>query len=175
MSQRAGTRRNGLRSHTPTHPHPVTPRPHLTTVPLVVRGYDVDFGGIVSNIVTVRWLEDVRTALLDRVTPMRAMVEGGVAPVVARLEVDYRRPVRLFDAVEGRVWTGAVGRSSLELFTEVVRPGTEGAAGAAVGQDEGSPDGGPLVYTAARQLMVFVDLGTGRPVPVPDAYRPADA
>ena len=166
-------------------------RPHLTTVPLVVRGYDVDFGGIVSNIVTVRWLEDIRTAMLDRLGSMQALVEGGVAPVVARLEVDYRRPVRLFDAVEGRVWAGEAGRSSLELFTEIVPAGgdadTDGSAdGRADGggpdagspdagsPDAGSPDAGRVVYTAARQLMVFVDLKTGRPVPVPDAYRPAD-
>ena len=149
-------------------------RPFLTTVPLTVRGYDVDFGGIVSNIVTVRWLEDVRTALLDRVSSMRALVESGRAPVVARLEVDYQRPVRLFDAVEGRVWTGAVGRSSLELFTEIGAPGGAGPAGTAEAAPErGSPGGAPLVYTAARQLVVFVDLQTGRPVPVPDAFRRA--
>ena len=145
----------------------MTARPFLTTVPLTVRGYDVDFGGIVSNIVTVRWLEDIRTAMLDRLGSMQALVEGGVAPVVARLEVNYKRPVRLFDAVEGRVWAGEAGRSSLELFTEIVAADGGGEPG-------GSPDAEAVVYTAARQLMVFVDLNTGRPVPVPAAYRPAD-
>jgi acyl-CoA thioester hydrolase len=33
--------------------------------PLPIRTYDIDFAGIVSNIVFIRWLEDLRLALLD--------------------------------------------------------------------------------------------------------------
>ena len=38
-------------------------RPHdqfLVEMPLKVQGYDIDVAGIVSNIVYVRWLEDLR-------------------------------------------------------------------------------------------------------------------
>jgi len=34
--------------------------------PLPIRTYDIDFAGIVSNIVFVRWLEDLRLGLLDQ-------------------------------------------------------------------------------------------------------------
>jgi len=42
--------------------HTLTPpiRPFLIEVPLPVRTYDIDFAGIVSNIVYIRWLEDLR-------------------------------------------------------------------------------------------------------------------
>jgi hypothetical protein len=38
--------------------------------PLPIRTYDIDFAGIVSNIVFIRWLEDLRLGLLDQVYPL---------------------------------------------------------------------------------------------------------
>ena len=38
--------------------------------PLPIRTYDIDFAGIVSNIVFIRWLEDLRLALLDQTYPL---------------------------------------------------------------------------------------------------------
>ena len=38
--------------------------------PLPIRTYDIDFAGIVSNIVFIRWLEDLRLGLLDQAYPL---------------------------------------------------------------------------------------------------------
>ena len=44
--------------------------------PLPIRTYDIDFAGIVSNIVFIRWLEDLRLGLLDQAYPLiRALAE----------------------------------------------------------------------------------------------------
>jgi hypothetical protein len=48
-----------------------------------VRTYDIDYAGIVSNIVYIRWLEDLRLALLDQHVPLESFVTGlfpGLAP-----------------------------------------------------------------------------------------------
>ena len=47
-----------------------------------VKTYDVDFAGIVSNIVYVRWLEDLRLELLARTCPLARLVAEGIGPVL---------------------------------------------------------------------------------------------
>jgi acyl-CoA thioester hydrolase len=49
-----------------------------------VKTYDVDFAGIVSNIVYVRWLEDLRLELLARTCPLARLVAEGIGPVLPR-------------------------------------------------------------------------------------------
>ena len=39
-------------------------------LPLRVQTYDIDFAGIVSNIVFIRWLEDLRLGLMDEAYPL---------------------------------------------------------------------------------------------------------
>ena len=39
-------------------------------MPIRVNGYDVDFQGVVHNIVYVRWFEDLRMRLLDAYLPL---------------------------------------------------------------------------------------------------------
>jgi len=41
-------------------------RPMLIQKPLKINGYDIDVMGIVSNIVYIRWFEDLRFEFLDR-------------------------------------------------------------------------------------------------------------
>ena len=47
--------------------------------PLPIRTYDIDFAGIVSNIVFVRWLEDLRLGLLDQAYPLVEALAEDVA------------------------------------------------------------------------------------------------
>lgn len=117
-----------------------------------VRTYDIDFGGIVSNIVYIRWLEDLRVQMLAEHFPLETAVrELGIAPVLVRTEIDYKRPIRLFDRVQARMWVAEVGAVRQVL------------------QAEFTVDG--VVHTLARQTTCFVDMTTGRPVPTPDALR----
>jgi acyl-CoA thioesterase FadM len=75
-----------------------------------VRAYDVDALGIVSNIVYVRWFEDLRTAFLEVYLPMREMFAAGYSPILAHTDIHYRRPTTLSDQPVGRVWVEELGR-----------------------------------------------------------------
>jgi acyl-CoA thioester hydrolase len=44
--------------------------PFEVEIPLPVRTYDIDFAGIVNNIVYIRWLEDLRLEMLARYFPL---------------------------------------------------------------------------------------------------------
>ncbi len=65
--------------------------------------YDIDYAGIVSNQVYVRWLEDLRFKLIKEYYDWEKLKEDKV-PVIIRTEVDYIKSVKLNEIVEGTMW-----------------------------------------------------------------------
>lgn len=125
---------------------------HEIVLPITVRTYDIDFAGIVSNIVYIRWLEDLRLQMLAAYFPLdRAMQTMNLAPVLLRTEIDYKRAIRLFDAVQGRMALAEAGPVRQVLQAEFTVDGH--------------------VHAAARQTTCFIDLTSGRPAPTPAAIR----
>jgi acyl-CoA thioester hydrolase len=118
--------------------------------------YDIDFAGIVSNIVYVRWLEDLRLAMLEAYLPLEDQLAGGNTPVLLSTQIDYLRAVRLFEQPRGRMWVSDVGRARWTLDAEITV--------------------GDRVVTRARQVLASVRLADFRPLPTPavlrDAFRP---
>ena len=117
------------------------------------RTYDVDFAGIVSNIVYHRWMEDLRLAVLAQTAPVTALLEAGLVPTLVQTLVDFRAPLRLGERARGRQAVTSVGTTSFVFETELRRV----------------PDG--QVVAVARHTVVLVDLETGRPRPAPEAVR----
>ena len=120
-----------------------------------VKTYDVDFAGIVSNIVYVRWLEDLRLELLARTCPLASLVAEGIGPVLLETHLIYREALTIHDRPEGRMSIEALGRVRWTVTAEFVAPDTG------------------RVHATARQTGLFVRLGTRRPVPIPEALRSA--
>jgi acyl-CoA thioester hydrolase len=113
-------------------------------VELTIRTYEIDFAGHVSNIVYLQWLEIARTELLEAIgLPIPEIVAQGFAPVVARTEIEYRRPLVLGDPV--RVGLAITKMRSLSALIEF-----EVASG-------------DTIAATARQLGVFVSTATGKP------------
>lgn len=128
------------------------PQPLEATLPIAVRTYDIDFAGIVSNIVYIRWLEDLRLQMLAEYFPLdTAMQTMNIAPVLLRSEIDYKRAIRLFDAVQGRMWLAEAGPVRQVLAAEFTVAGR--------------------LHAAARQTTCFIDRTSGQPVPTPPAIR----
>lgn len=121
------------------------------TLPLQVKTYDIDFAGIVSNIVYIRWLEDLRLQLLAEHLPLERQMAHGYGPILGSTHIEYKRPIRLFDRPLGRMWVEKFGRTSWEVKAEILLDGEPAAA--------------------ATQRGVFVDYATLRPVPVPEELR----
>jgi acyl-CoA thioester hydrolase len=89
-----------------------------------VRTYDIDFAGIVSNIVYVRWLEDLRLELLARAYPLARLVADGLGPVLLETHLLYRDALTVHDRPEGRMWAEAMGRVRWTVAAEFVTPDT---------------------------------------------------
>jgi len=117
-------------------------------LPISVRAYDVDALGIVSNIVYVRWFEDLRTAFLEVYMPMREMFAEGFSPILVHTDIRYHRPVTLTDRPVGRAWVEDLGRVRWRMGLEIC-----------VGEN---------VCCSGKQEGLFVDIVRKRPIPVPE-------
>ena len=133
------------------HLIPPTPEVWQLQRPIAVQGYDIDFAGVVSNIVYVRWLEDLRVALLEDVWPLRSQLQSGKLPVVVHNDISYQRSVRLQDSLQGHIWLSALGESKL-VFQAMFCVGEACAV-------------------SAQQTCVCVDIAKQTSIPVPDVLR----
>ncbi|PPS44977.1 thioesterase family protein [Chroococcidiopsis sp. TS-821] len=121
--------------------------PFEIALPLSVRTYDIDFAGIVSNIVFIRWLEDLRCEILVNHLPIEEQLQNGVAPLLIQTQIDYKKSITLVDKPIGRMWISKLKTMKWFVNAEI------------------SVDG--MVAATAEQTGCFIDLTTRRPVPVP--------
>jgi acyl-CoA thioester hydrolase len=118
---------------------------------LPVQTYDIDFAGTVGNIVFVRWLEDLRLALMQEVYPIAMALAEDVAPILRATRITYAHPVDMQDALVGRIWVTEMQRVRWTIAAEFLV--------------------GSRVHASAEQDGLFIRLSTRRPVAVPEALR----
>jgi acyl-CoA thioester hydrolase len=118
---------------------------------LPIRTYDIDFAGIVSNIVFVRWLEDLRLGLIDLAYPLIQALAEDVAPVLLSTRIVYRRPVTISDPLIGRIRVSRMSRVRWRLAAEFTVNGA--------------------IHAEAEQEGLFMRLSTRKPIPIPEPIR----
>ncbi len=118
---------------------------------LRVQTYDIDFAGVVSNIVFIRWLEDLRLGLMEEAYPLARALAEDVAPILLSTRIAYRRPVTIADALVGRIRVLSLGRVRWRLAAEF-----------AVGD---------AIHAEAEQEGLFMRLSTRRPIAIPEPIR----
>ena len=120
--------------------------------PMRVRFSDVDVYGHVNNVKYFEYYQEARLAFLTSMG--RAEEEGRFAVVVARVDVDYMRPI-LFRSEPYTIesWVDRVGNSSFGLSAEI--------------------KDGDTVLSRAAAVMVTFDLKTqkARPLSPPERER----
>jgi len=125
------------------------------TVRIKVYFYDTDAGGRVHNLAYLRMVEQARSELAEHFGwPLREMLPPAThCPVVYRTEVDYLKPAMLGDIleIEGRIT--AVERVRMHMQFLIRR--------------QGESD----ILCRVSQILVSVDLQTGRPRPAPEDWQ----
>lgn len=124
---------------------------NVVELPFKIQTYDIDFAGIVSNIVYIRWLEDLRLRMLESFFPLERAMGSGISPVLLHTHIEYKHAIRMFDKPIGRMWVRGTGRVRGTLAAEFLVDGR--------------------VATAAEQSYCFVDSASLRPVPLPEELR----
>lgn len=117
--------------------------------PVRVYYEDTDAGGVVYYANYLRFLERSRTewlaALGFTLTALR--VDYGVVFVVHRLEIEFRQPARLYDALEVTLAPTAIGKARLIATQDVLR--------------------GDERLVSARVMLACLDAQRWRPARIP--------
>ena len=118
-----------------------------------VRYAECDPQGVVFN---SRYLEyaDVLISEFWRALGVKSVGEGSFEVHVARAIVDYRAPIRTDELIEGRIWPGRFGNSSMVTHIELHGTGEDAS-----------------LRSAIELVQVHVDLETGQSQRIPDAVR----
>ncbi len=125
----------------------------ISEMEIEVRSTELDALGHVNQ---AKWVEYLEWGRYDW-TRASGMTEfflggGGVATVIANLNVDFRQEARLGDRLTVRTWLAAVGRSSIRFAQEI-----RGASGG--------------VHCDSVATAVAFDLRARASVPIPDDLR----
>lgn len=116
-----------------------------------IRTYDIDFAGIVSNIVYIRWLEDLRLTILEKYYPLENFLSRGLAPTLVETRIRYILPLHISDQPHAHMWISKMTKLKLVFKAEFYN------------NEE--------LTTTTEQLGCLVRMSTGRPVPIPsDLY-----
>ncbi len=122
-------------------------QPFEVEIHLPVRTYDIDFAGVVNNIVYVRWLEDLRLEMLSRHFPLTEQLKNGIAPVILQTKIDYKHPIEIADSPHGKMWIETMESLRWTVNAEIIVNGKIAAIG--------------------QQVGVFVNLENKKPIRMP--------
>ena len=127
--------------------HPLTPR---IRTEVQVMFFDTDCAAVVHNISYLRFIETARTLLAEQLgMGLAEMARTQLFPVVARTEIDYKRPAVLGDKLHIDGWLECLDRTRFWCGFAVRRAG----------------DGALMV--SSRQMLALVQMPVGRPVRLP--------
>ena len=114
-----------------------------------VRFRDLDPMGHVNNAVFLTYIESARAAFLQHLGAVQTLED--LAIIVARVEIDFRAPVRFGDEVEVTVRATRFGEKSFDLEHELRV--------------------GDTVVAEAKTVLVTYDYERREPVSIPDEWR----
>ncbi|HEY2046304.1 MAG TPA: thioesterase family protein [Candidatus Udaeobacter sp.] len=119
--------------------------------------FDTDCGGVVSNIAYLRFIEIARTHLAEKLgLPVVEMAEKETYPVVARTEIDYRRPARLGDQLVIEGWLDRAERARFWCAFRITRL-----------QDN-------ILIAECRQMLALIEMPTGKLLRLPEHWKTHD-
>ena len=135
---------------------------HNAEEPFEVRDYECDLQGVVNNAVYLHYLEHARHRWLEAIgVDFAALHQQGMDLVVARIEVDYRSPLRSRDRFVVRSRIQREGRLKLIFQQEIFRVPDEKLVVQARVVTAALQNGRPVVAQAVLDRLEGTSAGTG--------------
>ena len=131
---------------------PSSPAPMLAVIPMHVRWRDLDAFNHVNNSSYLTFLEEARLQWL-RTVPGE-WFHAHAMPVMAAVELHYRKPIEWPAEVDVQLGCERLGKSSVTIGNRIV-----------------DRHDASIVYADGNVVMVWIDPATGGSVPLPDAIR----
>lgn len=113
-----------------------------------VKTYDIDFGGVVSNLVYLRWLEDLRLQIMQTYCPLENQLAIGVGPVLLSTHIEYRKSIKFGENAIGKMWVTNMTKLKWNVKAEILV--------------------GDKIAAKGEQLGIFVKFPSGSPTTIPE-------
>ncbi|MFZ2754908.1 MAG: thioesterase family protein [Lysobacteraceae bacterium] len=139
------------RSDTDNDPNGESP-PILFRMPLDLRWRDLDAFNHVNNANFMTYVEEARIRWFE--STGGDWLSNGRVPLLASVQMNYRLPIPYPARVFVELLTERVGNTSLTLGHRII------------GEDD-------RLYADGHSVLVWIEMASGRPVPLPDAVRAA--
>lgn len=101
----------------------MTVRKLVSEKAIEVNGYDIDAMGIVSNIVYIRWFEDLRTDFINQYMPYSEMMNQHISPILMKTTAEYKTPITIHDKPKCRCYIVKASKLRWEFEFEIVSEG----------------------------------------------------
>ncbi|MES2669024.1 MAG: thioesterase family protein [Pseudomonadota bacterium] len=124
----------------------------LFRMPIDLRWRDLDAFNHVNNANFMTYVEEARIRWFE--SAGNDWLSNGRIPLLAAVQMNYRLPIPYPVRVFVELLTERVGNSSLTLGHRIV------------GEDD-------RLYADGHSVLVWIEMASGRPVPLPDAVRAA--
>lgn len=112
--------------------------------------FDTDCGGVVHNIAYLRMIETCRTRLAAKMgMDLPTMTQTNIFPVVARTEIDYKRPAKLGDWITIRGRLGEIAKARFWCHFDMIRESDQ------------------ALLVSARQALALVQMPEGKALRLP--------
>jgi len=135
---------------------------HNAEEPFEVRDYECDLQGVVNNAVYLHYLEHARHRWLEAIgVDFAALHQQGMDLVVARIEVDYRSPLRSRDRFVVRSRIQREGTLKLIFHQDIFRMPDEKLVIQARVVTAALQNGRPVVARAVLDRLEGTSAGTG--------------
>ena len=131
------------------HSHQPKMLAHTSLIP--IRWGDMDAYRHVNNTLYFRYMEQARVEYLESVGV--TVQPKGSAPVLINANCTFLIPLTYPGMVEVRMFFGTIGRSSVHTSYEIRLQGNE------------------TLYATGEAKIVWMDVATGKSVPIPDDLR----
>ena len=128
------------------------PRKLVFTSCLPIRWGDMDAMGHVNNTVYFRYAEQVRIEWLESLGFSTGQARDQ-SPVIVNASCTFLIPLTYPGTIEVRMYTGHAGRSSLPTYFDM------------------RPRGDEKIYAEGAAKIIWMNPGTGKSIPLPDAMR----
>lgn len=139
------------RSDTDNDPGEESP-PILFRMPLDLRWRDLDAFNHVNNANFMTYVEEARIRWFE--STGGDWLSNGRIPLLASVQMNYRLPIPYPARVFVELLTERVGNTSLTLGHRII------------GEDH-------RLYADGHSVLVWIEMASGRPVPLPDTVRAA--
>ena len=97
---------------------------YIYTLEIAVRDYELDSEGIVNNAIYLHYLELTRHEFCRWAGySFKEMSADGIVPVLNRVEIDYKTPLRSGDVMLSSLWIERVGARFI-FYQDICKKGT---------------------------------------------------